>query len=216
MSSGSPDIALFNNMQNIKLLMLGDSAVGKSALIDRYTNNSFSPAYISTVGVDFRVKNIVVDDKRIKLQIWDTAGQERFRSISKSYYKSANGILLVYDVTDRSSFDSIRNWIKQIQMHADSGVCKILVGNKCDCENDRKITEEEGLKLSKEYKISFCETSAKDDVNVENSFLTLVGDIIRNHPSNRNSIDRNTIHLQSENGSDKNEKSSGRLCSCSK
>ena len=116
MSSGSPDIALFNNMQNIKLLMLGDSAVGKSALIDRYTNNSFSSAYISTVGVDFRVKNIVVDDKRIKLQIWDTAGQERFRSISKSYYKSANGILLVYDVTDRSSFDSIRNWIKQIQM----------------------------------------------------------------------------------------------------
>ena len=111
-----------------KLLMIGDSGVGKTCLLLRYANDSFSPTFITTIGIDFKIKNIDVDGKRVKLQIWDTAGQERFRTITTSYFRGAQGILLVYDVTDRRSFESIRNWISQIQQHADVHVNKILVG----------------------------------------------------------------------------------------
>jgi len=99
----------------IKLLMIGDSGVGKTCLLLRYANDSFSPTFITTIGIDFKIKNIELDSKRIKLQIWDTAGQERFRTITTSYFRGAQGILLVYDVTDRGSFNSIRNWVGQIQ-----------------------------------------------------------------------------------------------------
>ena len=116
----------------IKLLMIGDSGVGKTCLLLRYANDSFSPTFITTIGIDFKIKNVDIDGTRIKLQIWDTAGQERFRTITTSYFRGAQGILLVYDVTDRRSFESIRNWISQIQQHADVHVNKILVGNKCD------------------------------------------------------------------------------------
>ncbi|KAJ1416552.1 small GTPase superfamily, partial [Ochromonadaceae sp. CCMP2298] len=121
----------------IKLLMIGDSGVGKTCLLLRYANDSFSPTFITTIGIDFKIKNIQLDGKRIKLQIWDTAGQERFRTITTSYFRGAQGILLVYDVTDRNSFISIRNWVAQIQMHADVNVNKILIGNKCDVQDQR-------------------------------------------------------------------------------
>jgi Ras-related protein Rab-8A len=160
----------------IKLLMIGDSGVGKTCLLLRYANDSFSPTFITTIGIDFKIKNIHLDGKRIKLQIWDTAGQERFRTITTSYFRGAQGILLVYDVTDRNSFISIRNWVAQIQMHADVNVNKILIGNKCDCQ-DRAISYEEGESLAREYKIHFYETSAKMDLNVEKSFVTIATDV---------------------------------------
>ena len=106
--------------------------VGKTCLLLRYANESFSPTFITTIGIDFKIKNIQVDNKRIKLQIWDTAGQERFRTITTSYFRGAQGILLVYDVTDRHSFIAIKTWSQQIKLHADSEVNKILLGNKCD------------------------------------------------------------------------------------
>jgi len=161
----------------IKLLMIGDSGVGKTCLLLRYANDSFSPTFITTIGIDFKIKNIQLDNKRIKLQIWDTAGQERFRTITTSYFRGAQGILLVYDVTDRNSFISIRNWVAQIQMHADVNVNKILIGNKCDCQDQRAISYEEGESLAKEYNISFYETSAKQDINVEKSFITIATDV---------------------------------------
>ena len=157
----------------IKLLMIGDSGVGKTCLLLRYANDSFSPTFITTIGIDFKIKNIEIGGKRIKLQIWDTAGQERFRTITTSYFRGAQGIVLVYDVTDRRSFESIRNWISQIQQHADVNVNKILVGNKCDMLDEKVVSTEEGEKLAKEFNMSFFETSAKNDVNVEQSFQSI-------------------------------------------
>jgi len=157
----------------IKLLMIGDSGVGKTCLLLRYANDSFSPTFITTIGIDFKIKNVEIDSKRIKLQIWDTAGQERFRTIATSYFRGAQGILLVYDVTDRRSFESIRNWVSQIQQHADVHVNKILIGNKCDMLDEKVVSTEEGQKLAKEFGIDFWEASAKNDINVEQSFICL-------------------------------------------
>jgi len=157
----------------IKLLMIGDSGVGKTCLLLRYANDSFSPTFITTIGIDFKIKNVEIDAKRIKLQIWDTAGQERFRTITTSYFRGAQGILLVYDVTDRRSFESIRNWISQIQQHADVHVNKILIGNKCDMLSDKVVSTEEGQQLAKEFNIDFWEASAKNDINVEQSFISM-------------------------------------------
>lgn len=157
----------------IKLLMIGDSGVGKTCLLLRYANDSFSPTFITTIGIDFKIKNIDIDGTKIKLQIWDTAGQERFRTITTSYFRGAQGILLVYDVTDRRSFESIRNWISQIQQHADVHVNKLLVGNKCDMLDEKVVSTEEGEKLAKEFGIPFYECSAKNDINVDESFISI-------------------------------------------
>jgi len=157
----------------IKLLMIGDSGVGKTCLLLRYANDSFSPTFITTIGIDFKIKNIDIDGTKIKLQIWDTAGQERFRTITTSYFRGAQGILLVYDVTDRRSFESIRNWISQIQQHADVHVNKILVGNKCDMLDEKVVSTEEGEKLAKEFGIQFFECSAKNNINVDDSFVNI-------------------------------------------
>ena len=157
----------------LQLLMIGDSGVGKTCLLLRYANDSFSPTFITTIGIDFKIKNVDIDGKRIKLQIWDTAGQERFRTITTSYFRGAQGILLVYDVTDRRSFESIRNWVSQIQQHADVHVNKILVGNKCDMLDEKVVSTEEGQKLSKEFGIDFFECSAKNNINVEQAFIGL-------------------------------------------
>jgi len=163
----------------IKLLMIGDSGVGKTCLLLRYANDSFSPTFITTIGIDFKIKNVDIDDTRIKLQIWDTAGQERFRTITTSYFRGAQGILLVYDVTDRRSFESIRNWVSQIQQHADVHVNKILVGNKADMVDEKVVSTEEGEKLAKEFGIDFWECSAKNNTNVEESFIG-IGRAVKN------------------------------------
>lgn len=156
-----------------KLLMIGDAGVGKSSMLLRFTDDSFDEHIQSTIGVDFKVKHLNVSGKRIKLTIWDTAGQERFRTITTSYFRGAQGILLVYDVTDRRSFESIRNWVSQIQQHADVHVNKILVGNKCDMLDEKVVSTEEGQKLAKEFGIDFWEASAKNDINVEQSFISI-------------------------------------------
>uniref|UniRef100_A0A7S1FNJ5 Ras-related protein Rab-8A n=1 Tax=Corethron hystrix TaxID=216773 RepID=A0A7S1FNJ5_9STRA len=168
----SRDNAAPYDMQ-IKLLMIGDSGVGKTCLLLRYANDTFSPTFITTIGIDFKIKNIEVEGKRIKLQIWDTAGQERFRTITTSYFRGAQGILLAYDVTDRRSFESIRNWISQINQHADVHVNKILVGNKCDMLDEKVVSTEEGQKLANEFGVEFVEVSAKNNINVENCFISL-------------------------------------------
>lgn len=159
----------------VKLLMIGDSGVGKTCLLLRYANDSFSPTFITTIGIDFKIKNIMLEGKRIKLQIWDTAGQERFRTITTSYFRGAQGILLVYDCTDKQTFQSIRNWVAQIDMHADVNVNKILIANKCDME--KAVSTEEGNALAKEYNIKFFEASAKLDINVEKAFLTIAKEV---------------------------------------
>jgi Ras-related protein Rab-8A len=161
----------------IKLLLIGDSGVGKSCLLLRFADNSYTPSFITTIGIDFKIRTIELDGKKIKLQIWDTAGQERFRTITTAYYRGAMGILLVYDVTDQKSFDNIRVWIRNIQDHASEGVNKILIGNKCDMDDKRVVPKERGEELAREYAIKFLETSAKTNHNVDNAFIDLARDI---------------------------------------
>ena len=162
-----------------KLLIIGESGVGKTCLLLRFTDDSFTANHLTTIGIDFKIKIINLENKMIKLQIWDTAGQERFRTITKTYYKGAHGIILTYDVTDETSFKNIKNWIKQIEQNAQNNVCKVLVGNKCD-KPDRKVSEEEGKALAGEYKMSFFETSAKTNQNVNETFNFLTKEILKN------------------------------------
>merc|ERR1711974_59727 len=161
----------------IKLLLIGDSGVGKSCLLLRFSDDSFTPSFITTIGIDFKIRTIDLEGKRIKLQIWDTAGQERFRTITTAYYRGAMGILLVFDLTEEKSFANIRNWMKNIEQHASSDVNKMLIGNKCDLEDKRLITAEQAKELADEYGIRYLETSAKSSTNVEKAFIELAADI---------------------------------------
>ena len=161
----------------IKLLLIGDSGVGKSCLLLRFSDDSFTQSFITTIGIDFKIRTIELEGKKIKLQIWDTAGQERFRTITTAYYRGAMGILLVYDVTEEKTFSNIRNWIRNIEQHATESVNKMLIGNKCDMEDEKVIDAARGKALADEYDIKFLETSAKTNHNVELAFFTLARDI---------------------------------------
>jgi len=190
----------------IKLLMIGDSGVGKSCLLLRFSDDSFTTSFITTIGIDFKIKTIELDDKRIKLQIWDTAGQERFRTITTAYYRGAMGILLVYDITDDQSFLNIRNWIRNIEQHAAEHVNKILIGNKCDIEKSRAVTAERGQLLADEYEIKFFETSAKNDIHVKEAFTSIAQDI-KNRLMNENATNSTqNVNLQANSGGKPNKK----------
>lgn len=163
----------------IKLLLIGDSGVGKSCLLLRFSEDSFTNNFITTIGIDFKIKKILLESKWIKLQIWDTAGQERFRTITSAYYRGAMGILLVYSVDDEASFNNVRNWMKNIETHASSSVNKILVGNKCDVsEGQRVVPWSKGQALANEFGIKFFETSAKSNANVDEVFHTISKEIM--------------------------------------
>ncbi|POW02413.1 hypothetical protein PSHT_12132 [Puccinia striiformis] len=164
----------------IKLLLIGDSGVGKSCLLLRFCDDAYTPSFITTIGIDFKIRTIELDGKRIKLQIWDTAGQERFRTITTAYYRGAMGILLVYDVTDEKSFENIRNWHANIDQHASEGVNKILIGNKSDSVDKKIVQENQGREFAAELGISFMETSAKANTNVEEAFFSLARKLTTN------------------------------------
>ena len=158
-----------------KILLLGDSSVGKTCFLMRYTDNTFQEIHMSTIGLDYKLKNVQLDDgKMVKIQIWDTAGQDRFRSITKNYYKGAHGIILIYDVTSRKTFDNVKNWVAQIKEEVTDKVSIILVGNKTDDVDGRKVQTEEGQKMAKECGLSFFETSAKSGQNIDSTFNELV------------------------------------------
>jgi len=156
-----------------KTIVVGDSGVGKSSLLLRFTDNDYHENFCPTIGVDFRVKTVVHEDKSIKLNIWDTAGQEKYQTICYSYYKGADGILLVYDVTDEQSFRNVEKWLEQIKEMSLKNPKLILVGNKSDRINMRTITREEGEALADKYKMDFIETSAKSGFEVNNAFYRL-------------------------------------------
>jgi len=162
----------------IKLLLIGDSGVGKSCLLLRFSDDAFTPSFITTIGIDFKIRTVELDGKRIKLQIWDTAGQERFRTITTAYYRGAMGILLVYDVSDEKSFNNIRNWMRNIEQHATESVNKMLLGNKCDVPAEQRVVDKaRGQALADEFAMKFLETSAKSSINVEEAFMTMAKEI---------------------------------------
>jgi len=162
----------------VKLLLIGDSGVGKSCLLVRLSEDRFNPTHIATIGIDFKVRTVKVDGYRVKLQIWDTAGQERFRTITQAYYRSAMGVLLVYDVGNRESFNNTRNWLQQIEQHASGDIDKVLVGNKCD-NASVEVTSEEAAALAAEYGIDSIRTSARTGEKVEDAFVMLATKIIK-------------------------------------
>ena len=139
---------------------------------------------MTTIGVDFKIKTLDVDGKSVKLQIWDTSGDERYRSIVSSYYRGAHGIMMVYDITDLETFENLNSWLNEIAKNASENVYKILVGNKCDMEKDRKVTFKQGEEFAKEHKMFFFETSAKDSINVQEAFETMTIEIIKENDEN--------------------------------
>ncbi|CAD8172968.1 unnamed protein product [Paramecium octaurelia] len=160
-----------------KILLIGNSAVGKSSLLLRFADNVFNESFLPTIGVDFKIRTFDLNGKTVKLQIWDTAGQERFKTITNSYYKGAHGIILVYDVTDKQSFKDVENWLAEVEKYANENVVRVLVGNKVDLESKREVTSEEGKELADSLNIRFIETSAKNSSNVEKAFITLANEI---------------------------------------
>ncbi|EMS52256.1 GTP-binding protein YPTM2 [Triticum urartu] len=160
-----------------KLLLIGDSGVGKSCLLLRFADDSYLDSYISTIGVDFKIRTVEQDGKTIKLQIWDTAGQERFRTITSSYYRGAHGIIIVYDVTDQDSFNNVKQWLNEIDRYASENVNKLLVGNKCDLADKRAVSYETAKAFADEIGIPFMETSAKNALNVEQAFMAMAASI---------------------------------------
>jgi len=160
-----------------KLLLIGDSGVGKSCLLLRFADDTYTESYISTIGVDFKIRTIELDGKTIKLQIWDTAGQERFRTITSSYYRGAHGIIVVYDVTDQESFNNVKQWLQEIDRYASENVNKLLVGNKCDLTTKKVVDYTTAKEYADQLGIPFLETSAKNATNVEQAFMTMAAEI---------------------------------------
>ena len=156
--------------QIFKILLLGDAGVGKSSIILRYTKNDFNASMVSSIGVDFKTKDIIVNDKKVKLQLWDTAGHERFRTITTSYYRGAHGIATVFDLSERESFEHVEKWLEEINKYAKENVMRFLIGNKSDLVDKRQVTYEEVRALANRLNIYYVETSAKNNINISDFF----------------------------------------------
>jgi len=179
-----------------KILTIGESGVGKTCIISRFTKNEFSLNHLATIAIDFKLKRIQTKGKTIKLQIWDTAGQERFNTLTAGFFKGSDGIILAYSVIDQNSFDCVNKWMTQIRNLSPADVKVILVGNKSDCISERVISKEQGIALAQQYKIPFFECSAKSGDNV-NEIFERMGDIV---------LDRLIIKKKElENSNDRND-----------
>ncbi|EGR32473.1 Ras family protein, putative, partial [Ichthyophthirius multifiliis] len=161
-----------------KLLLIGNSGVGKSCMLMRFSENQFTNNFYNTIGVDFKIKTIQLNGKNIKLQIWDTAGQDRFKTITCSYYRGAHGIAVVFDITDKQSFENVKGWMVEIEKYAQENVCRILVGNKTDMNENRQVQYQEGQELAQMYNLNYIEVSAKSGENVDQVFTQMAKQIM--------------------------------------
>ena len=176
------------NEERINIMTLGNTEVGKSCFILRFTDNIFQEIYLATVGIDFKIKTETINNKQYKLFLYDTTGQEKYKSIALNIIKNAQGIILMYDITDRKSFESIPDWIKSVKDAKGSNFPMILLGNKLDKEDVRVIKEKEGKELADEYNIKFFETSNKTGTNIQEAGMALVNEILKiNNLENRES-----------------------------
>ncbi|KAK9146093.1 hypothetical protein Sjap_005996 [Stephania japonica] len=164
-----------------KVVVIGDSAVGKSNLLSRYARGEFNPQSKATIGVEFQTQRVEIDNGReVKAQIWDTAGQERFRAVTSAYYRGAFGALVVYDISRRVTFEGVKRWIDELNMHSDTTIARILIGNKSDLEHIREVSIEEGKSLAEAEEMFFMETSALDSTNVKEAFEMVIREIYNN------------------------------------
>ena len=162
----------------LKFLLIGNTSVGKSSLLLRFSENTFEQNFLPTIGVDFKTRTFSLDKKTLKIQIWDTAGQERFKNITSSYYKGAHGVILVYDITNKRSFDDLEIWVGEIEKNSSDNALRILLGNKNDLSQKRVIDNNEGFEFAKKNKMDFIETSAKNSSNVEKAFFNLAKKVV--------------------------------------
>ena len=198
-----------------KLLLIGNSSVGKSSLLFRFVENVWDDSFVPTIGVDFKLKTLEVNGKKVKLQIWDTAGQERFKNITASYYRGGNGVLVVYDITERESFDNLTSWLIEIEKNANKNVYKLLIGNKCDLEDKRKVTYQEGKDFAESNGMKFIETSAKDNTKVQEAFELLTSEIMESAVNKDKGMEKkdNTKQIRlSQNTEDISGKKKGGCC----
>ena len=170
-----------------KILLLGDSTVGKTCFLLRYVDDSFLDLHMATIGLDYRLKTLILEEQKIvKVQLWDTAGQDKFRAITRNYYKGASGIILIFDVTNIKSYENIKKWINEIKEEISEKVAIVLIGNKIDNVQERKISKEQGDKLASEIGVKFFETSAKTGEGINESVFFLVKKIFENDPEVKN------------------------------
>lgn len=162
-----------------KVVLIGDSGVGKSNLLSRFTRNEFNLESKSTIGVEFATKSIQAEGKTIKAQIWDTAGQERYRAITSAYYRGAVGALLVYDISKHSTFENVERWLKELRDHAESNIVVMLVGNKSDLRHLRAVETDEAMAFAEQHNLAFIETSALDASGVDTAFQRILTEIYR-------------------------------------
>lgn len=162
-----------------KVVLIGDSAVGKSQILSRFARDEFSLDSKATIGVEFQTRTVVIDHKSVKAQIWDTAGQERYRAVTSAYYRGAVGAMLVYDITKRQTFDHVPRWLEELRNHADNNIVIMLVGNKCDLDNLRAVPTEDAKEFAQKEGLFFLETSAMEATNVETAFLTVLTEIFK-------------------------------------
>ena len=166
------------SIKSYKVLLLGNSYVGKTCILLRFSEDSFNENYELTIGLNYRIKTLNIDNNPIKMQIWDTSGEEKFKAIARNFYRGAHGVLLVYDICEKNSFLDVRDWIEQIVENTDNdNIVMILCGNKSDKKKERKITKEEGENLAKNYGIPFFECSAKNNTNINEMFNTMAQNI---------------------------------------
>ncbi|XP_034111003.1 ras-related protein Rab-43 [Drosophila albomicans] len=181
-----------------KIVLIGDCCTGKTSILQRFKTGNYVERHGNTIGVDFSMKTIEVEGKLVKLQIWDTAGQERFRTITQSYYRANNGVIIVYDITKRSTFANLQKWIEEVRRYTASNVLIILIGNKCDLEEEREVDFEEARQMCQYIpEILFVmETSAKENTNVDDAFRCLATELKRQHDSSSvQAMDENTVQL---------------------
>ena len=189
-----------------KMIVLGESRVGKTSLIKRYTKDQFGGVYLTTVGIDFQDKTIEIEDKKVKLQVWDTAGQERFRNVAKNYFQSSNGFLLVFDITDKESFQKLNDfWMDQLNMHAPKKAKSVLVGNKSDLAGQRQVSIEDAEEFAKNNNLKYYEVSAKEGTKVVELFFYLANEIYQSHTYEENNYNKN-ITLKKEKSKKKDKK----------
>ena len=193
-----------------KILTIGESGVGKTCVLRRFVENKFLKNHLATIGIDFKTKTLNINNQEIKLKIWDTAGQERFRNITTQYYKGADGIVLVYDVTDEESYEKIRDWMEQILSNTQQEeIGLVLLGNKCDME-PRNVTEEMGKKMAEELKVNYFETSALTGQGIKEAFEQLTRDIMKKRGVGETNSDGRGLDLNK--GKKKNGKKDGDCC----
>jgi len=201
--------------RNFKVVLLGEGCVGKTSLMLRYVSDKFNDAHLSTVQASFLSKKLTVDGVRVNLAIWDTAGQERFHALGPIYYRDSNGAILVYDITDRDSFDRVQNWVKELKKIVGDGIVLVIAGNKCDLERQRKVTQEEAEAYARSVGAEHFNTSAKLSKGVKELFLELTKKLIQRSETQHSAgvapkSDSNSIVIADDDG----DKSNDGGCSC--